>query len=230
MSKTNVEALNALCEKLGKTSNADTNLEALKNIYNALSGKTSNADLIATAIDDITTVAKKPVEVAWVQGTVSENVRRVNIPSGVTSIGVNAFLNYSSLESITIPDSVTSIGDSAFAFCSMLESIKIPNGVTIIESEVFLNCARLASITIPDSVTSIGDSAFQECMILASITIPDSVTSIGVNAFQECTRLANIYYKGTEEQWNAITKKANWNLNMGSNVEGGTVITYNYTG
>ena len=67
-------------------------------------------------------------------------------------------------------------------------------------------------------------------MNLASITIPDSVTSIGDSAFQECTRLANIYYKGTEEQWNAINKKAHWNLNMGSNVEGGTVITYNYTG
>ena len=106
--------------------------------------------------------------------------------------------------------------------------VKIPNGVTSIESEVFLNCSMLASITIPDSVTSIGDSAFQECMNLASITIPDSVTNIGDSAFQECTRLANIYYKGTEEQWNAITKGTNWNLNMGSNVEGGTIIHYNY--
>ena len=42
--------------------------------------------------------------------------------------------------------------------------------------------------------------------------------------------LRNIYYKGTEEQWNAITKDTNWNTDMGSNVEGGTVITYNYTG
>ena len=207
MSKTNVEALNALCEKLGKTSTANTTVEALKNIYNALSGETSNADLIATAIDDIITVAKKPVDVIWSQDTVSENVRRVNIPSGVTSIGSQAFLNCPSLESITIPNSVTTIGYSAFAFCSMLESIKIPNGVTIIESEVFLNCSMLASITIPDSVTSIGNSAFQEC-----------------------TRLANIYYKGTEEQWNAINKRSDWNKNMGSNVEGGTVITYNYTG
>ena len=189
--------------------------------------------------------------IVWSQDTVSENVRRVNIPSGVTSIGSGAFLNYPNLEHITIPDSVTTIGYSAFAFCSSLESIKIPNGVTIIESEVFLNCSMLTSIKIPNGVTSIGNSAFQECMNLASITIPDSVTSIGNSAFQECmnlesikipngvtiiegsafrecTRLANIYYKGTEEQWNAITKKTNWNKNMGSNVSGGTVIHYNY--
>ena len=161
MSKTNVEALNALCEKLGKTSNADTNLEALKNIYNALSGETSNADLISAAIDDITTVAKKPVEVAWVQGTVSRDFAQVNIPNGVTSIGNGAFSEFSSLDRITIPDSVTSIGNSAFSGCSSLE---------------------------------------------------------------------NIYYKGTEEQWNAITKGSGWNADMGSGVEGGTVITYHYTG
>lgn len=164
--------------------------------------------------------------IIWPYNTVSENVRRVNIPNGVTSIGATAFLNYPNLENITIPDSVTTIGYSAFAFCSMLERINIPNSVTIIESEVFLNCSMLTSITIPDSVTSIGNSAFQECMNLTSITIPDSVTSIGDSAFRECTRLANIYYKGTEEQWNAITKKTNWNKNMGSNVEGGTTIHY----
>ena len=184
MSKTNVEALNALCEKLGKTSNADTNLEALKNIYNALSGETSNADLISAAIDDITTVAKKPVEVAWVQGTVSRDFAQVNIPNGVTSIGNGAFSEFSSLDRITIPDSVTSIGNGAFF----------------------------------------------DCLYLTRITIPSSVTSIGNSAFFGCSSLENIYYKGTEEQWNAITKDDSWNTDMGSNVEGGTVITYNYTG
>lgn len=53
---------------------------------------------------------------------------------------------------------------------------------------------------------------------------------MGSWAFMECTNLANIYYKGTEEQWNAIAKGYSWNSKMGSNVEGGTVITYNYTG
>ena len=207
MSKTNVEALNALCEKLGKTSTANTNIEALKNIYNALSGKTSNAELISAAIDDITTVAKKPVEVVWEQNTVSKEVTTVNIPNGVMKINGFAFSYYTSLTSITIPDSVTSIGSNAFSGCS-----------------------RLTSITIPDSVTSIEKQTFYSCSNLASITIPKSVTSIGVEAFYGCARLANIYYKGTEEQWNAIRKRNNWNKNMGSTVEGGTVITYNYTG
>ena len=109
-------------------------------------------------------------------------------------------------------------------------SVNIPNGLTLIEPIAFYEYTSLASITIPDSVTFIGSSAFYGCTSLASITIPDSVTFIDDMVFSECTSLANIYYKGTEEQWNAITKRIDWNLNMGSNVEGGTVITYNYTG
>ena len=109
-------------------------------------------------------------------------------------------------------------------------SVNIPNGVTSIGSLAFGGYTSLIRITVPDSVTSIGRSAFSRCTSLASITIPDSVTSIGRSAFNKCTSLANIYYKGTEEQWNAITKGSDWNLSMGSNVEGGTVITYNYTG
>ena len=166
--------------------------------------------------------------IVWSRGTVSGEFKRVKIPNGVTSIDSNAFNGCTSLASITIPDSVTSIDWGAFSFCSSLASITIPNGVTIIESEIFFNCTSLASITIPDSVISIEDYAFSACTSLASITIPNGVTSIGSSAFSDCTGLANIYYKGTEEQWNAITKGTNWNYNMGSQVTGGTVIHYNY--
>ena len=45
------------------------------------------------------------------------------IPDGVTSIGLGAFSECSSLESVTISDSVTSIGSCAFAECSSLMSV-----------------------------------------------------------------------------------------------------------
>ena len=107
-------------------------------------------------------------------------------------------------------------------------SVKIPSGVTSIGHSAFCQYAALTSVTIPPSVTNIETMAFFNCNSLASITIPDSVTSIGGMAFMECASLANIYYTGTEEQWNAITKGSSWNRKMGSNVEGGTVIHYNY--
>ena len=60
------------------------------------------------------------------------------------------------LKKIVIPSSVTSIGNSVFQNCSSLQSITIPSGVTSIGELAFQNCSSLQSITIPESVTSIG--------------------------------------------------------------------------
>ena len=179
-----------------------------------------------------------------------KSLASITIPGSVTSIEGWAFDNCSSLASITIPDSVTSMGYRAFYRTALLAnqtgvkyadtwvvdcdkdvtSVEIKDGIRGIANSAFSGCSSLTSVKIPSGVTSIGDEAFNNCSSLANITIPDSVTSIGHRAFNKCTSLANIYYKGTEEQWNAITKGNNWNFNMGANVSGGTVITYNYTG
>lgn len=50
------------------------------------------------------------------------------MPRSVTSLGDNAFLNCSSLETITIPDSVTEISSSAFDGCSSKLTIKGAKG------------------------------------------------------------------------------------------------------
>ncbi len=129
----------------------------------------------------------------------------VTIPSSVTSIGNCAFYECTSLTSITIPSSVTSIGYYAFYGCTSLTSVTVPNSVTSIGGYAFYCCTNLASITIPNSVTSIGGYAFYCCTSLTSIGIPSSVTSIGDAAFCKCGKLTNVYYSGSEAQWNAIS-------------------------
>ena len=135
------------------------------------------------------------------------NSSEITIPDSVTSIGDGAFCG-AALKSITIPDSVTSIGDWAFWYCSALESITIPNSVTGIGYAAFAFCNSLESITIPDSVISIGDWAFSNCDSLERVTISNSVTSIGADAFYWCSALQDVYYGGSEEEWEQISIEA----------------------
>lgn len=120
------------------------------------------------------------------------DIKSVEIKSGVTSIGNWAFTDCRGLTKITIPSSVTSIGNDAFGGCTILTSVKIPSSVTSIGAEAFVYCSSLKSITIPSSIKSIVDWTFEQCTSLTSVTIQKGVTSIGYEAFKNCTSLTSV--------------------------------------
>ena len=82
----------------------------------------------------------------------------------------------------------------------------VPEGVRTVGYKSLKDCSALTSITIPGSVTAIGDYAIANCTSLVNTVIPESVKAIGSYAFYGCPALSDIYYTGTQEQWNAIDK------------------------
>lgn len=117
----------------------------------------------------------------------------------------NLYLNGKLVTNLVIPNTVTSIGFIAFTDCTSLTSVVIPDSVTSMANTVFSGCSNLANVIIGSGVTSIGNYVFQRCTNLASVIIPNGVTSIGYGAFSNCSSLTDIYYMGTENEWNSIT-------------------------
>ena len=152
------------------------------------------------------------------------SLESVTIGDSVTTIGYCAFSSCTSLTSITIPDSVTTIGDCAFSVCTSFTSVTIPNSVTTIGYYAFGCCTSLESVTIGDGVTTIEHSTFEWCISLTSVTIPDNVTTIGYGAFNYCDSFTDVYYGGTEEQWNEMSI-SNDNIELTN-----ATIHYNSTG
>lgn len=150
----------------------------------------------------------------------------VAVPNGVISIHCYIFEGCTSLTTVSIPESVNFISTYVFKNCSSLTTVNIPNSITHIADSMFWNCTSLTSVVIPDSVTSIGGYAFFGCSKLTSVVIPVSVVSIGQAAFISCESLTTVNYRGTEEQWNAISIS----YHNDSLTASTTTINYNYTG
>ena len=130
-------------------------------------------------------------------------VKEIVINGGVTAIGKSAFVSCFLLTSVTIPNSVTSIGEMAFADCTNLTSITIPNSVTSIGEMAFAYCTNLTSITIPNNISVIEAWTFEGCIGLTSVNIGTGVNTIWWDVFKD-SGLTNIYYSGTEDQWDEI--------------------------
>ena len=146
------------------------------------------------------------------------NLASVAIGENVTKIGKKAFLTCNRLTAINVdPENANykSIDGNLYskdgktliqyAIGKTDTNFEIPEGVTTIANYAFYNCSRLINIEIPDGVTEIGAQAFNACDKLTSMIIPDSVTVIGAGATIYCVCLTDVYFTGTEEQWNAIS-------------------------
>lgn len=107
------------------------------------------------------------------------------------------------LAGVTFPSTLTRIEYGEFFDCYSLKCLELPSSLEEIMPMAFYGCG-LQTITLPGSLDEIRDWTFYGCGDLESITVPATITSVDYSAFLECDSLSDVYYAGTEAQWNAI--------------------------
>lgn len=143
----------------------------------------------------------------------ADQIRKVVIEEGVTSIGALTFYMCSNLQEITIADSVITIAEASLPY---MEELYIPKGVRRMyfldvgascgsihvdpDNEVYASIDgvlfskdktsllkypsnRTGAYTVPEGVTSIGEWAFANNLGLTAVILPESLRTIGWIAF-----------------------------------------------
>ena len=112
-------------------------------------------------------------------------VKTINLPSSIRTIGKRSFANQHDLTTININSSNFTLGDGAFVNCLSLKSFRLPNGISVIGNSVFSGCSSLKEIYVPSTVSEIGNSAFSACDVDEK-SFPNSIVTIGESAFWGC--------------------------------------------
>lgn len=171
----------------------------------------------------------------------------VTIGENVNSIGAHAFRECKSLKSITMPDSVKTMGSYAFADCLKLSDITFSANLAALPERAFSGCTGLTSVTVPGNCVSIGGGAFEDCTnlkevileegvgelvrmdgwyvgtfagctALETIQIPASMYEIDEYTFKDCAALTDVYFTGTQSEWETLSIGTNNDSLLNANV------------
>jgi len=118
-------------------------------------------------------------------------IQRIVIEKGVTTIGNMAFYQCVNLKVAVVPESVTVFGELAFAECKAMTQISMGSAESI-GWACFYECESLCNVVLPESLRAIGDRAFYGCSSLGGITIPAGVEKFGNCVFCYCDKLVYV--------------------------------------
>lgn len=153
------------------------------------------------------------------------SLESITIPASVTEISNAPFYNCISLKSITVdPDNKSFASDESGTLYNIAKTnliqypagrtdanFAVPDTIETLSFGAFANCKYLFNVILPDSVTKIDSMCFVGCFSLEVITLSKNLTMIGEMAFSECLNLKDVYYTGTQNDWNQISVRSDNN-------------------
>ena len=155
-----------------------------------------------------------------------DSLKELTIPAATESLGGWAFFDCTGLEHVTVLGcdtmaqgvfqfcrnltsatlgDISLVGDSMFDGCTSLQEITIPGSAVKVGKCAFLNCTSLKRAVLESGVQMLDSYSFQDCVNMREITLPATITAIAPSAFWNCTGLTDVYFQGTQAQWEQIS-------------------------
>lgn len=146
-------------------------------------------------------------------------LKRVQLPSGLKSIGKDCFGNCYSLKTVgyssasmvdgevRFPTTLETIGEKAFEKCGLY---KINNydesgkGYTNQYCGMKLYPGGFRKVTVPDSVTTLGEGAFRDCPMMEELSLGNGITEIPKDL---CNGCGSYPYNEEKQAKNKMTEK-----------------------
>ncbi len=134
-------------------------------------------------------------------------ITKVVVEEGITTLGTNAFCDFTELTAVELPTTLKALYMNAFACCTKLEEFTIPVGLTTMDTSVFANCSRMQEYKVAEGNTHF--SAVDGVLFNADRTVlwsypigqirevyemPDTVEAVEAYAFSEAGGLAEVVF------------------------------------
>lgn len=237
-----VKTLKALYERLGGTPSDVANATRAVDVLNAIAalyGGASNATRITKAIANIAAVASGLIKPSGTKAITSNGTgidvanyatADVNVPNDNTDLMYLISRHLSGTFTVPNGDNIIEIGDYAFYDCAGLTNVDfeyVPyGGNNNIGQHAFANCINLTSLNLMGFIR-VGWDAFTNSGITTLYFSTDlqefANGGSGETVFGGATALTDIYYTGTQAQWEAITGLS------GAGIPAGCTVHYEYT-
>ncbi len=123
---------------------------------------------------------------------------------GVRSLGAYALAGCTALRRVDLPDGMTLLGSGLFSGCTALAELPLPDDVAWVEPRLCENCTALQTVVLPAATTEVPRGLLRGCTGLRRVTVQGAVTAVGDGAFSGCDALTDVYFTGTQVQWDAV--------------------------
>lgn len=151
-----------------------------------------------------------------------EGLKSVTLEDGVANIGMSSFSFCSSLEEISFGKGLEFIGGLSFYECESLKRVSIvdlrqwcethfyvdnsgTSNPLYYADELVINGNVSEHFVIPEGTKKISAIAFVNYQGIKTITLPKSIVEISDNAFFMCASIGRVIYRGSKEEWRAVT-------------------------